>query len=53
MILKMEFYFSFFFFFFAVNFFIYYALEETSLSNYFIICYTKKYICEWLHYFGS
>lgn len=54
MILKMEFYSPFFFiFFFAVNFFIYYALEETSLSNYFIICYTKKYICEWLHYFGS
>lgn len=50
MILNTEFYFPFFF---AVNFFIYYALEETSLSNYFIICYTKKYICEWLHYFSS
>lgn len=49
MMLKMEFYFPFF----VVNFFIYYALEETSLSNYFIICYTKKYICEWLHYFSS
>lgn len=40
-------------FFCAVNFFIYYALKETSLSNYFIICHTKKYICEWLHYFSS